>query len=89
MNDVEIAWIIKENNRLEKQVRWLTEALFEALDSRRCWLLHRWGAWKVTERGVIERVKVTESHVIGNYVVQERACSRCGRTQVDRRQVTL
>lgn len=44
-----------------------------------CFWKHKWGPWKVTERGEIQRM-FTDA-VIGSYLVQERQCEECGKVE--------
>ncbi len=52
-----------------------------------CFWGHAWGRWKVMER--VNIVRRDDKSIIGDRLVQERACERCGYTQLDKQRVLL
>lgn len=57
----------------------------------RCWLLHLWSPWSVTGRYAIQKFNsyTDKMHHTGKAIVQERACSRCGLTQIKRQKIDI
>ncbi len=47
---------------------------------------HQWSKWKITERGT--RFDIMGDPV-GRYIVQERRCADCGRSEIDEDSVDL
>ncbi len=42
-----------------------------------CWLYHKWGKWEKKQGGAILVDKLS----VGEYMIQERVCSRCNKVQ--------
>lgn len=45
----------------------------------RCWFFHAWERWRVIDR--FEILRVSDCTRVGRGLMQERSCSRCGKTQ--------
>lgn len=54
---------------------------------KKCYWGHKWGWWKETERGNLQRT--SDREIIGNYIVQERVCTRCNFKQVHKQTITI
>jgi hypothetical protein len=51
-----------------------------------CW--HAWSKWEIFEEGSIGRTHTDGKTVpIGNYIMQRRHCSKCGKAQIDRQKL--
>ena len=53
-----------------------------------CWLLHKWGEWKVTERFAVaarsyKLIDPAPAQIIGDGIKQERQCDRCKKVEIN------
>lgn len=46
---------------------------------------HDWSKWKVIERGNIQRNR--DNSDVGVFLIQERVCAACGKTELDQQKV--
>lgn len=53
-----------------------------------CFFGHEWSQWKQTEKGALTRGGA-EKKEIGNYLVQERSCNKCGFKQLNHQKVIV
>lgn len=51
---------------------------------------HKWSDWVVTERGrIVHQWICGPEAVFGRYMIQERYCFKCGKTQIENQRTTL
>jgi len=57
----------------------------------KCLLSHKWEMWIDKTKGKIVKTNPINSykHTVGEYLVQERRCSRCGKKQITRTETPL
>ena len=52
----------------------------------RCVFYHRWGSWKVIDRG---NILWRHQYPVGQILIQERVCEDCDKRELDMQQVQM
>jgi hypothetical protein len=45
-------------------------------------LIHKWSKWVTTEEGQIIENNFINRKVVGNYIIQNKKCKKCGKVKI-------